>query len=231
MSVESTPPTTVAARRTFWFRRRSIPLPTWRTWFVVLSSIGIASWLLLPRVHAWLAVIEPLDKPPYMIVEGWLPDYALEEAMADANGQPVRRIFTTGIPLERGTFLSGFRDYATLSAASLAKMGINSELICPVPSNEVNTERTRAMARALKKVLDAENIPAAERRINLYTLGAHGRRSARIYRDVLGSSWQVGVISVPSKDYDETKWYRKSSGAKSVLSELVALTVQSGDGD
>ena len=219
------------ARRPFWFRRRSVPVPTWKTWFVLLTALALLGWWFTSSVHGWLAVVEPVERAPYIIVEGWAPDYVLEEVMAAARETPVQRIFTTGIPLDRGSFLSEYQNYAQLCAASLAKMGVDPQRICPVPAAEAKTNRTRTMARALKVVLDAENIPAAERRINLFTLGTHGRRSRRIFQEVLGDTWQVGVISVPSADYDAARWYRQSGGAKTVLDELVALTVQSTGGE
>ena len=104
-------------------------------------------------------------------------------------------------------------------------------MICPAPAMEVKTERTRAMAAALRKILDGENIPAAERRINLFTLGTHGRRSRHIYQEALGSDWKVGVISVPSRDYETTAWYRQSAGVKTVIVELIALIVQTTGGE
>ena len=88
-----------------------------------------------------------------------------------------------------------------------------------------------AMAAALKEIVDGENIPAADRRINIFTLGTHARRSRRIFQETLGSSWEVGVIAVPCRDYDESRWYLQSAGAKTVLNELIALTVQSGGGE
>jgi hypothetical protein len=201
-------------------------VPTWKTWVVLLSATGLLGWWFVSHVHGWLAVVEPVETAPYVIVEGWAPDYVLEEVMDTAKETPVKRIFTTGIPLDRGTFLSEYRNYAELCAASLAKMGVTPQQICPVPAGEAKTERTRTMALALKKVLDAENIPAADRRINLFTLGTHARRSRKIFQEVLGSGWQVGVISIPSEDYDAGKWYRQSGGVKTVLDELVALAVQ-----
>ena len=108
--------------------------------------------------------------------------------------------------------------------------GAGTRLICEAPSTAVRVERTRAMAIALKGVLEGENIPAAERKINIFTLGTHGRRSRRIFQEVLGSDWEVGVYSVPSENYDAAKWYRQSAGAKTVIDELVALTVQSMSG-
>ena len=225
------PASAAPVRRPYWFRRRSLPLPTWRTWFVLVTTVGLLAWWLVPRTHGWLAVVDPVEGSPYLIVEGWVPDYVMEEAIAYTKATPVKRIFTTGVPLDTGTFLSDYRDYAHLSAASLAKMGVDPQLICPAPAMEVKTERTRAMAAALKKILDAENIPSAERRINLYTLGTHARRSHRIFQDTLGPDWKVGVVSVPSSDYDQEKWYRQSAGAKTVINELIALTVQTAGGE
>jgi hypothetical protein len=218
-------------RRPFWFRRRFVPVPTWKTWLVILTLVAMLAWWFVSSVHGWLAAVKPVERAPYMIVEGWAPDYVLEEAMAAARDGEVKRIFTTGVPLDRGTFLTEYRNYAELCAASLAKMGIEPQRLCPVPASAAKTDRTRTMARALKAVLDGENIPAAEKRINLYTLGTHGRRSWRIFKEVLGSDWQVGVISVPSEDYDASRWYRQSGGAKTVLDELVALAVQSTGGE
>jgi hypothetical protein len=220
-----------AARRPFWFRRRSVPLPTWRTWIVILSAAGLLTWWLGSQLHGWLAVVDPVEGAPYLAVEGWAPDYVLERAVNDAEESDVKRIFTTGVPIERGTFLSEFHDYAQVSAATLAQMGIEPQRICPAPAATARTERTRAMAAALKKVLDAEDIPPAERRLNLYTLGTHGRRSRRIFQETLGDTWKVGVISVPHHEYEASKWYRHSAGAKTVIDELIALTVQSAGGD
>jgi DUF218 domain len=231
MTAESAPSVTRPVRRPFWFRRRSVPLPTWRSWIVIISGAGVLAWWLVSQLHGWLAVVDPLGEAPYIVVEGWAPDYVLERAVNDAEALGVKRIFTTGMPLEKGSFLSEFRDEAHVSAATLAEMGIEPQLICPAPAASARTERTRAMAAALKRVLDAENIPTAERRLNLYTLGTHGRRSRRIFQETLGSTWKVGVISVPHHEYEASTWYRQSAGAKTVIVELIALTMQSAGGD
>jgi len=224
-------PSAAPAKKPFWFRRRAMPVPTWKTWLVLLTiPLLLAVWIV-PRLHGWLAVNEPLPDAAFIVVEGWVPDYVLEEVVAHTRERPVKRIFTTGVPLDRGTFLSEFRNYAELCAASLAKMGVEPQRLCPVPAGAAKTERTRAMAAALKAVLDKENIPAADRRLNLYSLGTHGHRSRKIFQQTLGPDWQIGVLSVPSEDYAESTWYRQSAGAKTVLNELIALAVQSGGGD
>lgn len=218
-------------------RRRSVPLPTWRLWLLILGTLGLVAWLLLPALHGWLAVREPVAGAKYAVVEGWAPDYVMQAAADWAEENDARLIFTTGIPLEAGSFLAELKNYAFISARTLEALGWDPKKIRPAPAENVRTERTRAMAMALKAVLQAENVPEAERKINIFTLGTHARRSRRIFKEVLGSTagphgqpaetWEVGIISVPSRNYPEKEWYRHSDGAKNVVNELVALTVQS----
>lgn len=218
-------------------RRRSVLLPTWRLWLLLLAALGTAAWLILPALHGWLAVREPVAGAKYAVVEGWAPDYVAQAAADWAEENDARLIFTTGIPLEAGSFLSELKSNAFICARTLEALGWDPQKIRPAPAENVRTERTRAMAQALKAVLEAENVPAAERKINIFTLGTHARRSRRIFREVLGSAagphgepaaaWDVGIVSVPSRVYPEDEWYRHSEGAKSVVNELVALTTQS----
>ena len=99
-------------------------MPTWRTWFVILSLAGLTAWLVIPRTHDWLAITEPVDKAPYVIVEGWAPEYVLEKAIDYTKEVPVKRVFTTGVPLETGTYLTTYTNYSHLCAETLAKMGL-----------------------------------------------------------------------------------------------------------
>jgi hypothetical protein len=105
-------------------------------------------------------------------------------------------------------------------------MGVDPSKIKPAPARTVNTERTRAMARALREVLDAENIPEAQRRINLFTSGVHARRSWMHFKNELGPTWQVGIVSVPNTNYPASEWWRYSEGVKAVIEELVGIVVQ-----
>src|SRR6185295_18273968 len=127
----------VSDRRPFWFRRRHMLMPTWRAWFVALSAIGVLAWIFVPKIHGWLAVVDPVEKAPYLIVEGWAPDYVLERAVDYTKEVPVKRIFATGVPMDTGTFLSEYHNYSHLCAESLAKMGVEKQLICEAPATAV----------------------------------------------------------------------------------------------
>jgi hypothetical protein len=225
-----TSPATAPARG-FWFRRRNIPWPTWRLWLCALLTV-IGLLLMMGRyLHGWLSVTAPVPDARYLVVEGWVPDHVLSASMSLADDSLAQRVFTTGIPIERGSHLIGWKTYAEVAAQSLARLGLEPQRICPVPCADVKTERTRAMATALKAVLDKEPVPDTGRKINLVTLGTHARRSRAIFQDVLGPAWEVGIVSVPSLAYDPAIWYRQSDGAKTVINELSALTLMAAGGN
>ena len=215
----------------WWFRRRSLPCPTWRTALCTgLTALALA--LLAGRaLHPWLALSDPAPEARYLAVEGWVPDHVLREAVTWADQYPTTRVFCTGIPLEQGSYLQQWKTFAEVAANTLARLGLEPPLICPVPCEDAKTERTRAMATALKAVLDREPIPDSGRQINLLTLGTHARRSRAIFQEVLGPQWRVGILSVPPVSYDPAQWYRQSEGAKSVIAEVCALALRAVGGN
>lgn len=224
MSAEPTVPAPATAPpRGFWFRRRSVPCPTWRFWLCAGLTAVCLMLLSGKYLHRWLSVTDPVPNAKYFVVEGWASDYVMREAALLAEEVDAERVFTTGVPLENGHYLQSFRSYADVAANTLAKLGLDPQLICPVPCPNVKSERTRAMAMALKAVLDKEPVPSTGRLINLVTQGTHARRSRAIFQEVLGKEWTVGVISIPSTNYDAEKWYRQSEGAKNVINEISAM--------
>lgn len=219
--------TEITKKQGFWLRRRTIPLPTWRLWLCLLTTLGAASFLIGRHSHEWLSVTQPVPDAKYLIVEGWLSDNANEAAGQIADATQATRVFCTGQPLERGSYLLPWKDYAHLTANSLAKIGMDPQRICPVPAPDAQTDRTQNMAIALKAVLDQEPVPSTGRRINLISQGTHARRSWQIFKEVLGQEWQVGVYSVPDPSYDAETWYRSSTGVKSVVIEVTGLIARS----
>lgn len=214
-----------APPRGFWFRRRSVPLPTWRLWLCAVLTLAGVVLLIGKNAHSWLSVTEPMPDARYIVVEGWAPDHVMNAAITLADDTQATRVFCTGIPLDKGSYLIQWKNYADVAATSLAKLGMAPQMICPVPCTDAKTERTRSMATALKAVLDKEPVPDTGRKINLLTEGTHARRSRAIFQEVLGKDWQIGVISVPSKSYDPAIWYKQSEGAKSVITEMTALSL------
>lgn len=231
MKVDS-PPATAAVvpiskpRSGYWFRRRSVPLPTWRLWLCGLLTTGTLLGLGVSHVHSWLSVNAPIPSAPFLAIEGWVPDHMISRARGIADETDATRVYCTGIPLERGSYLMRWKNYAELTANTLATQGLDPQRICPVPVAQPKMERTRAMAIGLKNALTREDIPPADRKINLITEGTHARRSRATFQDVLGPTWQVGVYCLPSTEYKPEEWFQRSSGIKSVITELSALVFQ-----
>ena len=67
---------------------------------------------------------------------------------------------------------------------------------------------------------DHEKTPLSK--VNLLTVGPHARRSRLLFEKALGSSVEVGVISIPGKDYETGKWWHSSSGVRMVIGETIA---------
>ncbi len=79
------PATTVSKRffkPGFFMRRRQILLPTWRLSALAAIVIGLPAAFAFLNAYDWLVVNEPVPGAPSVIVEGWMPDYALEDAAA-----------------------------------------------------------------------------------------------------------------------------------------------------
>jgi uncharacterized SAM-binding protein YcdF (DUF218 family) len=208
-----------------------MPWPTWRLWLCLLLTLAAVLLWVGRHLHAWLSVTEAVPQARYLIVEGWVPDPVLAEAAAHAEQTGATRVFCTGVPVEAGSYLIGWKTHAEIAAQSLARLGLDPQTICPVPCADFKTERTRSMAVALKAVLDLEPVPDTGRKINLITMGTHGRRSRAIFREVLGPAWEVGVISVPSTNYSADGWYRQSEGVKNVINEICALSLKAVGGN
>jgi hypothetical protein len=153
-------------------------------------------------------------------VEGWSPDYAMEAALAEFKRGHYDKVFVTGGPLEAGAPLSEYKTFAELGAATLRKMGLETNEVQPVPSGWVRQDRTYASAVKLRQWLHDHNQSSPN--IHLITVGPHARRSRLLFEKALGSGVKVGVTAISAPDYDLTHWWRSSAGVRTVTNEALA---------
>ena len=209
------------ASSSYWglLRRRSCLLPTVRG--AVLLLILFASLLIFGfrNIQAFLAVNDPAPEG-ILVVEGWSPDYALETAKLEEQGNPYHLLYVVGGPLEQGAPLSQYPTYADLGAAILLRMGMSQDTVQAVPSGYVYKDRTYAEAVALSIWLRQHGLSPKE--INLISLGAHARRSRLLFEKAFGKSTRVGIIAVEDRNYDPAHWWKTSEGVRSVISETIA---------
>jgi len=200
-------------------RRRQCVVPTWRGWLVLIASCALLAVVLARTAYPFLAVID--SKPGgVLVVEGWASDRVLETAVTEFRRNHYDKLYATGGPVELGGPLSVYKTYAELAAATLLKLGLNTNDVQAVPAAEVRRDRTYNSAIFLKKWLREHNLAAA--RVNLITVGPHARRSRLMFEKALGEGAVVGVIAIPSEEYDPGHWWRSSAGVRTVIGEAMA---------
>jgi hypothetical protein len=208
-------------RQPFWglLRRRERLLPTWRGWLLLLLAGLLLAIGAVRRAQSFLAVTDPVAGGA-LVVEGWAPDYALEEVVAEFRRHHYTRLYVVGVPLERGAPLSAYKTYAELSAATLLKLGLDRDSVQAVPAPAVRQDRTYASALVLKQWWQEHNAVPSE--FNLVSLGPHARRSRLLFQEAFGREVRVGIIALEDRDYDPQHWWNSSEGVRTVTDELIA---------
>ena len=200
-------------------RRREIWAITREGWVIAMMGLIISMMLIVNNIHPFLAVISPV-KADILVLEGWLPDYAIESAIAEFKKGKYRQLITTGIPLSKGYYLAEYKNYAELTAATCIALGFDQDKIVAVPATNVLKYRTAASAIALRDWLATSALKVDA--INLYSLGTHARRSWLIFKEVLHPEIQVGIIAAETQDYNPQEWWKSSEGFRTVTGEMIA---------
>jgi hypothetical protein len=171
------------------------------------------------EMHSFLAVNDPAGGGP-LVIEGWLSDAAFQAAVAEYRRTPHERIYVTGIPLDRGTYLSKYETFAQLGAATLQQMGFSNDVVQAVPAPAVRQDRTYASAVAFQKWLQVHDLHPT--RLDVVSCGAHARRTRLLYEKAMGPGVKVGIIAVAPDEYEAVHWWKSSAGFRSVTDEFIA---------
>ena len=188
-------------------------------WVVLSMGFGLVMVSVILFVHPFLAPTKPIHGD-ILVVEGWLPDYALKKVKAYFQKGGYKLLVTTGGRIRIGSFVSEYETWAELALSSLNQLGVPQKKIIAVPGLlNIKKDRTYHAALAVKKRLSSEGLN--ESSIDIVSLGTHARRSWFLFEDVF-STVNVGVISISPNDYDVSRWWFFSEGVRSVVSESIA---------
>ncbi len=192
---------------------------SWKGWVLASGAVVCLLLLLVVNVHPFLAVTDRTNAD-VLVVEGWLPNYALEECISEFNARHYRLIMTVGGEILSGTNIDPGDNFASYAAARFKYLGLPSQFVQPVPSTAVYRDRTFASALALRRW--AQTNHQRMDHFNLVTLGPHARRSRLLFEKAFDDKADVGIISVEDREYDPARWWGYSEGVKEVLSESAA---------
>ncbi|RLD59955.1 MAG: YdcF family protein [Bacteroidetes bacterium] len=201
------------------FKEKKTKVLTLQAWLLIILIIFNIFILFKYKTYSFLATNKPV-KAEILVVEGWLPDYALKDAVNEYNSHNYKFIVTTGVPLLKGYYLSEYKDFANLSKQTLIKLGVDETKIIAIPTKNVKRDRTYASAIAVKNWINNNKLNIKS--INVYTLGSHSRRTLLLYDEAFDNKIIIGVYAHNNKDFEDDKWWTTSQGVRTVIGNFIA---------
>ena len=199
------------------FQRREVWTLTWRARLLLLTIVVLAATLLIRGSHHFLAVDAPVNTG-ILVVEGWVPEYALTSYVARASYDLIYTI--GGVTVQDRYSRDPSDTQASVAYNRLRKAGVPADKLRMVPSWVSRRDRTYGAAVALRDWCRTNNVELTA--FDVVTLGPHARRSRLLQQKAFGRDAKIGVISLVNEDYDPDHWWRYSEGVKEVLSEGAA---------
>ena len=181
------------------------------------AIVVVLATMLIAGIYPFLTVDDAAGFG-VLVVEGWVPDYALEATLELIRSDRYEAVYTTGGPIRTGRHLSQYGTWAEMSAFRLQRIGCN-QTIHAAPAPEVWRDRTLISARTLATNLQKNGILTGM--VDIVTMDCHSRRTRMLFQRALGEAYQVGIHAVSIPEIGPRNWFTCSEGVRSVLSELI----------
>ena len=198
-------------------RKRRVLTPMgWAALSVAFGSVLVSIILF---IHPFLAPTKPVGGG-ILVVEGWLPDYALEKVKERFQQGSYQLLVTTGAKIGVGYHLSEYKTWAELAASTLKNLDFPEDKILTAPVyKNIKRDRTYHSILAAQRRLNKAGLNEAS--IDVVSLGVHARRTWILFEKVF-SSVNVGVVAISPNEYDVSRWWLSSRGVRNVISESIA---------
>jgi hypothetical protein len=188
-------------------------VPLW-----VTLGIGVVLIFFLISIHGFLAVSNPVGEG-ILVVEAWIPAKTLEESAIVFNSGRYRYLVIIGGPMQGSASKSnGPTTWADLAASRLEKLGFDTKKVVQINVPAVSSGRTLAGATAVKRWLSSSRISVCC--VDVFTVGAHARKSWILSRYALGDGYRVGIIAGSPDSYDPRFWLASRRGIWVVVRNL-----------
>lgn len=193
------------------------------TWFGRLCALAVCVllvWVYAITIVTYLSPNDPV-KAKLLVVEGYLPDYAMEEAMELFQAGDYEHMVITGKAREKGAHLDQYANDGEYAAATLLKLGFDPEKLSVVATdNDIRKDRTYASALAAKEWIE-KNRPE-DRSLDLVSAGTHSRRSRYLFEKAFPKNYKIGIYAIPSRSFDADNWWKSSHGFREINKETIA---------
>jgi hypothetical protein len=199
-------------------RRREVWLPTLWGWLALLVVMALLALLIGKALYPLLAINQP-SGARILVVEGWMDRYGLDQAVSAFRNGGYELAVTTGAPLEHWPRNTAYHTAAERAADYLTARGLPASAVVAVPSPASKQDRTFSGAVTVREWAKRSGIEV--RAIDVFSLGAHARRSRLLYEKAFGPEVKVGALAARHEYADET-WWRSAEGAREVLDQAIA---------
>lgn len=193
---------------------------TWQGYLIVLFILILINLIFVKNIVPFLSPNEPVSSS-LMVVEGFLPDYALENTMELFISGNYSHLVITGKEREKGAHLDQYTNDGEFTAAILLEMGFDAgKLTVAATDTDIRKDRTYESALAVRAWVE-ENRPT-EQSINLVSMGPHSRRSRYLFDKAFEGKIKIGVHAISSRSYDQDRWWQSSHGFREINKEAIA---------
>lgn len=201
------------------FKQRTLWWPTWFGWLCLLAVFAAPAltWFFFGEDHLCLTERRPAD---VLVVEGWIDSAGIAAAAREFREGGYRYVVATGgYSAEEGD-PDRWGSYAEVAARVLLRSGVPESKIVLAPAEFSESQRTFEAARAVRTALTARGLNAPIQ-LNVFTQGAHARRSRLVYARTLGKDFAVGVISWTPPELAGRPWWKSSERTKDLIVETI----------
>lgn len=192
---------------------------TWTGRLLVLLILLLLTIVVGRGLPYFLSPNKPVNGQ-ILVLDGQVPDYAIERAIEIFKQGKYEMIVTTGSKISEGFYVSEHKTMADLSKGTFMALGFDSTKVIALPTKFVERNRTFNSANTLNQWLLANRSDIQS--IDVLAVGCHARRSWFLFEKANGKSIEVGIISTPHRGFEIDKWWKNSIGTRIVLSETIA---------
>jgi len=195
-------------------------LPTLWGLIVIGLVVMSISTLAFSQLAFFLAPHKPVNGQ-YLIVEGWIGEHALLEAVTTFQQGHYQLLITTGGPDNREV-TPKYATFAEKSAAFLLAQGFKANQLQSIPAPASAQNRTFLSAVMVRTWFDKQNL--APKSFDIFSADVHARRTHQLYQMAFYDKADIGIIPAKTDRYDMASWWQTSEGIKTVLTEFIGVT-------